>query len=175
MQTPLSGFEAEPLDTAHDFHVTGTHTRTQRAAVPAAASALTRARALVRAGHDMQSLLYAFLDELLFVFLTEFMVVRELTLRRIERGATWELRATGCVRCSLYRTEWKTALRSHDCTVSPPAAVCVCSPLSRPARRGSRFVPGRHEQGTEVKAITYSAMQIHERDADAEVFVIVDI
>jgi hypothetical protein len=49
----------------------------------------------------MQSLLYAFLDELLFVFLTEFMVIRELTLRRIERGATWELRATGCVRDAL--------------------------------------------------------------------------
>jgi SHS2 domain-containing protein len=36
-------------------------------------------------------------------------------------------------------------------------------------------VPGQHEQGTEVKAITYSAMQIHERETDAEVFVIVDI
>jgi SHS2 domain-containing protein len=29
--------------------------------------------------------------------------------------------------------------------------------------------------GTEVKAITYSAMQIREADGDAEVFVIVDI
>ena len=72
-----------------------------------------------------------------------------------------------------------------------------------PRRRGSRFVPGKHEQGTEVsfalelaglpracivlethwqvqiKAITYSAMQIHEREAasdkPAEIFVIVDI
>jgi SHS2 domain-containing protein len=29
--------------------------------------------------------------------------------------------------------------------------------------------------GTEVKAITYSAMQINERPGDAEIFVIVDI
>ena len=30
-------------------------------------------------------------------------------------------------------------------------------------------------QGTEVKAITYSAMQINEEDGFAEVFVIIDI
>ena len=60
-------------------------------------------------------------------------------------------------------------------------------------------MPGQHEQGTEareclskacsahrttltlrrprrqVKAVTYSAMQIHDREGDAEVFVIVDI
>jgi hypothetical protein len=69
--------------------------------------------------------------------------------------------------------------------------------------RGERFVDGVHEQGTEIKAITYSAMQIVERNArpgasepaddgkeagpenrgargeaagfDAELFVIVDI
>ena len=43
------------------------------------------------------------------------------------------------------------------------------------ARRGERFVRGRHEAGTEVKAITYSAMQIRESPGDCEVFVIVDI
>jgi hypothetical protein len=41
-------------------------------------------------------------------------------------------------------------------------------------RSGSRFVPGQHEPGTEVKAITYSAMQILERER-ADVYVIVDI
>jgi SHS2 domain-containing protein len=34
---------------------------------------------------------------------------------------------------------------------------------------------GKHPQGTEVKAITYSAMQINERENFAEVFLIIDI
>ena len=42
-------------------------------------------------------------------------------------------------------------------------------------RKGERFERGKHASGTEVKAITYSAMQIIEQPGDAEVFVIVDI
>ena len=99
--------------------------------------------------HDMQSLLFAFLDELLFRFHTSMTVCRELQVSRIDRGA------------------WRLS--------------CVA--------RGETFVDGVHEQGTEIKAITYSAMQIVERGAKndgeardaggekpaAEVFVIVDI
>ncbi|PNH08121.1 Protein archease-like [Tetrabaena socialis] len=43
------------------------------------------------------------------------------------------------------------------------------------ARQGEVFERGRHEAGTEIKAITYSAMSIREGEGDAEVFVIVDI
>ncbi len=42
-------------------------------------------------------------------------------------------------------------------------------------RKGEHFERGRHSSGTEIKAITYSAMQINEKENDAEVFVIVDI
>ena len=42
-------------------------------------------------------------------------------------------------------------------------------------RRGERFRRGDHASGTEIKAITYSAMQIRQEEGDAEVFVIVDI
>eukprot|EP00658_Telonema_sp_P-2_P037764 TRINITY_DN27147_c0_g2_i1.p1 TRINITY_DN27147_c0_g2~~TRINITY_DN27147_c0_g2_i1.p1 ORF type:complete len:112 (-),score=28.09 TRINITY_DN27147_c0_g2_i1:198-533(-) len=40
---------------------------------------------------------------------------------------------------------------------------------------GERFDRGKHPQGTEVKAITYSAMQVVEAKDKCDVFVIVDI
>ena len=40
---------------------------------------------------------------------------------------------------------------------------------------GETFDLQKHPQGTEVKAITYSAMQINEKPNFAEVFVIIDI
>lgn len=60
---------------------------------------------------------------------------------------------------------------SHQRTVCTLAA---CLP-PHTSREGERFEVGRHASGTEVKAITYSAMQINEAPGDAEVFVIVDI
>jgi SHS2 domain-containing protein len=89
----------------------------------------------------MQSLLFAFLDELLFLFHTESLVVRQLRLRKLNRGGNSD--------------------PEHPWALTASAS-------------GSRFVPGTHEPGTEVKAITYSAMQILERER-ADVYVIVDI
>lgn len=40
---------------------------------------------------------------------------------------------------------------------------------------GETFSLDKHPQGTEVKAITYSAMQIHESENFCETFVIIDI
>ncbi|ACO68038.1 predicted protein, partial [Micromonas commoda] len=79
--------------------------------------------------HDAHSLLFAFLDELLFNFHTTMTVCNAVQVLPIERGnGTWRVRGTGV---------------------------------------GKRFVDGVHEQGTEIKAITYSAMQIVERDEAA--------
>ena len=86
-------------------------------------------------GHDKDSLLYKFLDELLFLFCTEFFVAREVEVTALDRES-WSLTARG---------------------------------------RGEIFSRDTHEAGTEIKAITYSAMQILEGDGKAEVFVIVDI
>ncbi|XP_063234953.1 protein archease-like isoform X4 [Bacillus rossius redtenbacheri] len=40
---------------------------------------------------------------------------------------------------------------------------------------GEEFRLGKHPQGTEVKAITYSNMQVHDNENQHEVFVIIDI
>ncbi|KAK3236170.1 hypothetical protein CYMTET_53670 [Cymbomonas tetramitiformis] len=85
--------------------------------------------------HDMESLLFAFLDELLFVFSTEYFLCRDIRIQSFDRDS-WTIKCLG---------------------------------------RGENYDRSKHEQGTEVKAITYSAMQIHEGKDGAEIFVIVDI
>uniref|UniRef100_A0A1Y1MHT1 Archease domain-containing protein n=1 Tax=Photinus pyralis TaxID=7054 RepID=A0A1Y1MHT1_PHOPY len=91
-------------------------------------------------GHDLESLLFHFLDELLFLFSCDpFLICSKLVI-----------------------TEFKT--EGEELSVS-----CKCY--------GEEFTLGKHPQGTEVKAITYSAMQIvaePERN-EYEVFVIIDI
>ena len=63
--------------------------------------------------------------------------------------------------------------------MSEPPAVRVESQIiaehSARCSEGEMFERGKHASGTEVKAITYSNMQIREQPGDAEVFVIVDI
>lgn len=87
-------------------------------------------------GHDLDSLLFNLLDELLFQFNTEGMVCKELRLSQLS----------------------------------------VDGPFSaRGVVRGEKFVRGRHRPGTEVKAVTYSAMQIVRTEEYCETFVIVDI
>lgn len=99
----------------------------------------TQEREFEVSGHDLQSLLFAFLDELLFSFNTEQFVCRDLEITEFDRAAH-RIRARGV---------------------------------------GERFDRETHECGTEVKAITYSAMQIIERppgkEEGCEVFVILDI
>jgi SHS2 domain-containing protein len=88
-------------------------------------------------GHDLDSLLFNFLDEFLFVFSTELIVSKEVEIVEFDRE-NFKIRAVG---------------------------------------RGEPFDLEKHPQGTEVKAITYSAMQIMEKPEGerSEVFVIIDI
>ncbi|KAF8058937.1 archease-like [Scenedesmus sp. PABB004] len=92
-------------------------------------------RELRACGHDLHSLLYNWLDELLGVYCADYTMLRSITVTALD-DAAFTITATG---------------------------------------RGERFDRSRHEAGTEVKAITYSAMQVSVSPGDAEVFVIVDI
>lgn len=96
-------------------------------------------REFVMTGNDAESLMFHWLDELLFTFSTDFFV--PVVLEIIEFDVeTWRIRARG---------------------------------------KGDVFDPARHACGTEIKAITYSAMKIYEtspvKTGKAEVYVIVDI
>ncbi len=106
----------------------------------------TRFKEVRASGHDLDTLLFAFLDELLFTFHTEMLI------------------CTAVQVCEFNRDEWRI----------------------RAIVGGTTFVDGETRQGTEIKAITYSAMKIIERGETsedeesagvhrAELFVIVDI
>jgi SHS2 domain-containing protein len=96
--------------------------------------------------HDLKSLLFAFLDELLFVFHTESLVCTKIQI-------------------SEFRENKDESLENEENRWTIEGIVA-----------GDLFVDGVHEQGTEVKAITYSEMQIHVADdGSTEVYVIVDI
>ncbi|XP_064381864.1 protein archease-like [Halichondria panicea] len=87
-------------------------------------------------GHDLESLLYNFLDELLFVFSAEpFFVPKRVKITEFNKD-TFTITGVGY---------------------------------------GETFDLTKHTQGTEVKAITYSNLQVHDTEEKHEVYVIVDI
>lgn len=87
-------------------------------------------------GHDIESLLFNFLDELLFLFCAE-----------------------------PYLTGKEVEITEFDKENFRIKAKC----------RGEPFDLEKHPQGTEIKAITYSNLQIYDEEHKHEVYVIVDI
>eukprot|EP00761_Pharyngomonas_kirbyi_P009477 gb/GECH01009493.1/.p1 GENE.gb/GECH01009493.1/~~gb/GECH01009493.1/.p1 ORF type:complete len:196 (+),score=45.07 gb/GECH01009493.1/:1-588(+) len=86
-------------------------------------------------GHDMETLLYSFMHEFLFMFGTEYVVCKAIVIDEFDRER-WKIKARGF---------------------------------------GEVFTIGKHPQGTEIKAITYSNMQIWEKEDQSDLYVIVDI
>jgi SHS2 domain-containing protein len=101
-------------------------------------------------GHDMDSLLYSLMDEFLFQFCTEYSVCKRVEIVSFDRE-NWKIVARG-----FGETYDK---KKHVPGEKSQAIAC----------KSKRF------KGTEIKAITYSNMQIHESPDKAEVYVIVDI
>lgn len=117
-------------------------------------------------GHDMKSLLFHWLDELLFQFSTDFFVPKTLKITKLKRESSQEL--TGCPKLDGDSEEARKNDKESAENIGKQwfiEAVGV----------GEKFDRTRHASGTEIKAITYSAMQINEDVEDSEVFVIVDI
>eukprot|EP01121_Diplochlamys_sp_Union-15-3_P010129 TRINITY_DN2817_c0_g1_i1.p1 TRINITY_DN2817_c0_g1~~TRINITY_DN2817_c0_g1_i1.p1 ORF type:complete len:152 (-),score=31.93 TRINITY_DN2817_c0_g1_i1:195-650(-) len=84
---------------------------------------------------DLESLLYTFLEEFLFVFGTDYKVFKQIEIVEFDRK-NFKIKANAL---------------------------------------GEEFSLDKHPQGTEIKAITYSAMKVTESSDFAEVYVIVDI
>lgn len=86
-------------------------------------------------GHDLQSLLYNYMNEMLFKFTSDYFCICQVKIHKF------------------------------DLEKFTLAATLL----------GDIFDATKHACGTEVKAITYSNMQIHETPEKAELYVIVDI
>ncbi len=99
-------------------------------------------------GHDLQSALFNFLDEWLFTFSADpYFIPFKIEI-----------------------TEFERTKKSDSVDDSSEETVNI-----KAIGYGETFQLGKHPQGTEVKAITYSAMQINEKPNFCEVFVIIDI
>ena len=83
----------------------------------------------------METLLYKYLDELLYLF------------------------STNLFCCVKFKIE-----------IFDPQAFRICGKAY-----GDTYDPSKHTPGTEIKAITYSNMQIHEKHDRTDLYVIVDI
>jgi SHS2 domain-containing protein len=86
-------------------------------------------------GHDLESLVFNFLDEWLFIFHSSYFIVKKINI---------------------------TILDLDKFTITSTA-------------KGEKIDLSKHSQGTEIKAITYSNMQIKETPHRCDLWVIVDI
>ena len=99
-------------------------------------------------GHDCLSLLYNILNEFLCSNNTLDMLIRDVRLVTELDGQDFS---------SARLLGFRTLRRIHSC------------------RFGECYDPSKHVQGTEIKAITYSNMQVHVRENITHIYVILDI
>ena len=108
-----------------------------------------RTETIEASGHDLQSALFNFLDEWLFTFSAEpFFIPFKVEITEFSR----------------IKLDPAGSDDDHEENI-----------VIKAVGFGEIFSLDKHPQGTEVKAITYSAMQITEKPSFCETFVIIDI
>jgi len=116
-------------------------------------------------GHDCKALLFNYMDELLFRFCTD-----SLCPKRVQVLDKINVQDDDA---SLHHNRDLSANSLDEDSAAKPAAG---GDLALRVRvHGCAFDRCVHIQGTEVKAITYSNMQIHLKEDRCDLFVIVDI
>ena len=115
-----------------------------------------------RPGHDLISLLYNFLDACLYAFTSDDFICKDFVLLEIVApGVTAEEAAVAAATCAAPAGAGGGALGAAVGAGGPsPAAAHPPAFRISVLAYGERFRYGEHAQGTEVKAITYSNMQI---------------
>lgn len=123
-------------------------------------------RTFAAEGHDLKSLLYNFLDKCLYVFCTELLVCNQIEVESLELVSSRDDAGDGHLALSRRRGS-----EDGDDSPTPPPQGGAADGQQQQVWRirargvGERFGMGRHPQGTEVKAITYSNMQVFDRQA----------
>ena len=110
----------------------------------------------------------------MFAYMTDIDRIENRDMKQID------IRAEGDLQNLLYKflSEWLEVYGTEDYFVARKVEINLFDrkELRIIARGyGETFDLSRHTQGTEVKAITYSNMQIHEEAPTHDVYVIVDI
>jgi SHS2 domain-containing protein len=128
-------------------------------------------------GRDMKSLLFNYMDEMLFRFCTDQFCIKRVKVHSLiyQGNATTEDditdNANNAAAAAAAEEERDLAaggagggldIKKGDFSILFTAY-------------GATYDRSKHVQGTEVKAITYSNMQIHKKDDRSDLFVIVDI
>ena len=126
----------------------------------------------------MHSLLYNYMNELLFKFSSDSFCTVRAHITALVRGKTDAGNHNHTGVCSQLGFGDDTGDGDTSGTVKDAMRSLGAQPISYSltARlEGDIFDPSRHTSGTEVKAITYSNMQIHETPDRTDLYVIVDI
>ena len=110
----------------------------------------------------------------MFAYMTDIDRIENRDMKQID------IRAEGDLQNLLYKflSEWLEVYGTEDYFIARKVEINLFDrkELRIIARGyGETFDLSRHAQGTEVKAITYSNMQIHEEAPTHDVYVIVDI
>ena len=108
-------------------------------------------------GHDLLSLLFAFLDELLFRFAADNFVCREVRITRFTRGIAGTCGASGASSSSASGASGADGIGEFIATRCPSDTWWIDATLW-----GETFDLRKHPRGTEVKAVTYASMQVLE-------------
>jgi SHS2 domain-containing protein len=105
-------------------------------------------------GHDLISLLFAFLDTCLFEYGSDYFIGRDVRILSFRRGGV-ELAQAEAAEAAEASVDAGTEVTDEGSSPGAPFRIVA-------ALYGELFDPSRHMQGTEIKAITYSNMQIYE-------------